>query len=521
MYVREKTTGLTAILVASLFVSGVSCSSNEQQMDARAPAVGPPGARTAGPSRTTDSEITRAVTAQFERDPGIDAKQIEVTTENGIVQLTGSVYDLLSKERVARVAETVRGVRAVDNRLSLFTPQRFDQDVVHDISNTLLMHAATDSLDVHATSANGVVALAGKVASWQEKQLVERLVKSVPGVRAVDDRLVVSYPTQPGDTRIKDDVKSRLRWDALIAQDPLNVTVTRGDVYLSGQAGTAAERSRIYSDAWVTGVRTVDVSGVVIDPASHDPALRSATAPRPSDRAIEQAIVDAAVYDPRVKSYDIRPEVSDGHVTLLGIVDSLEAKLAAESLARNTVGVLDVRNDIQVKGNHPQTDEARAERIRSALAIDGATRTGEYQVAVADGNVTLSGTVDNYYQSAKAAELAGAVNGVKHVDVHLTVKHPARAYVYLDSVDPYEPRVESWVSAPERIVTRTDAQLAQDIRRELASSTFVSDRYVNVRVIEGVATLTGQVDSWSARATATEDALLGGAKAVYNRLAVR
>lgn len=53
------------------------------------------------------------------------------------------------------------------------------------------------------------------------------------------------------------------------------------------------------------------------------------------------------------------------------------------------------------------------------------------------------------------------------------------------------------------------------------TETAVNDHYVDVRVTEGAATLTGLVDSWGARAAATEDALLGGAKAVYNRIEVR
>jgi len=514
-------------LAAGALACSLACScSKEPETQASAPgnpATSGPGPQAAARSARllTDDQIDQGVVDQFERDPGIDAKQISVTTKNGIVELTGTVNDILSKERVARVAETVRGVRSVDNRLDLYLPQRDDQDIDHDVSTALLLNAATDSLDIHGDSNHGTVTLTGNAQSWQEKQLAERLVKGVTGVRAVDDQIAVKYATERGDTDIKDDVQSRLHWDALLSEDPITVSVGGGNVYLTGEVGSAAERSRAYADSWVANVSSVDVSGIVVNPARRDTALRSAGPARRSDVDIAQAIEDSAAYDPRVKSFEIRPEVKGGVVTLFGIVDNLQAKLAAESLARNTVGVVEVRNRIQVTTDVPQTDQARAERIESALAINRATSPGTFHVVVDDGTATLGGAVDNFYEAARAAEIAGTVSGVTHVDNQLTVRHPAKGFVYLDYVAPYEPYVESWVYYPGRTPKHSDSEIAKSIRKELATSPFVKASSIDVRVHHGTATLTGKVNGWGQRSAATEDALQGGAIAVNNELQVK
>lgn len=340
-------------LVAAL-ATLASCTSGLQQTHEREPGWVQPLSNIGHEEELADSRISRDVGERLEKDPGIHRRGIVVTTDGGIVQLTGTVPDLLSKDRAAGVAGMVRGVRAVIDQLEVSAPERADADVEQDVSELLKAHAAIASFDVGVTTTSGLVTLKGNVESWVEKALAEILARSVPGVQTIDNQLVVMAPAQRSDATIEDDVASRLHWDALVGPDPLLVKVRGGRASLAGMAGSTAELSRISSDAWVDGVRMVDVSGVLVEARLHDPALRSDTAPWPSDAKIAKAIVDAAILDPRVKSYEIQPEVNDGTVTLLGIVDDPEARLAAESIARDTVGVVDVHDQIQLRPSRPR-----------------------------------------------------------------------------------------------------------------------------------------------------------------------
>jgi osmotically-inducible protein OsmY len=62
--------------------------------------------------------------------------------------------------------------------------------------------------------------------------------------------------------------------------------------------------------------------------------------------------------------------------------------------------------------------------------------------------------------------------------------------------------------------------LQQEIEDELWWSPFVDANEVKVEVENGVATLTGAVDTWSERNAAAENALEAGAIQVRNRLDV-
>jgi osmotically-inducible protein OsmY len=466
----------------------------------------------------TDPQISEAVLRQLHRAPVIDARNVDVSTVDGIVQLRGTASDLLSKERIARVAETVRDVRAVSNLVRLNVPKRDDRMIASDVTNALDLNAATASLGIVPSSNDGVVTLTGNVGSWQEKQLAERIAKAVRGVTAVENHVGVTYAMPRGDDQMAADVKSRLHWDTLVDDQRISTTVENADVFLRGQVGSAAERSRAYADAWVTGVRSVDVSGLTVDPSVRNLDIRNPSNDHPSDADIAQAIVDAAVYDPRVRASDLRPQVASGVVTLRGIVDNLQAKLAADSIARHTVGAREVRDLIQIRSEKPSTDRDRAERIRSALLIDPVTDTDPISVDVKNGVAELHGSVGTYLESAEATQLAAGVSGIAGVENHLDVRRPEAEPS--GNALAYDPYVESWTYIPRKVV-RSDATIARDIENELSSTPFVDPKAIDVQVHGGSATLTGKVHSWKQRTAATRDAFEGGAVAVDNRLQVR
>jgi len=459
----------------------------------------------------SDTAITAAVARQLEREPGIDERLISVVTADGIVQLTGTVHDLTTKDRAARGAETVLGVRAVVDRLNLDVPHRDDREVAADVLSVLRDDAATDQLDITAASTNGIVVLKGNVQSWQQKELAARLTKEVRGVVNVDNELNVNYGVHRTDRQMREDVESRLRWDSRVDPTHIYVGVSDGRVRLTGRVGSAAERSRALEDAWVSGVVSVDGNGLFVDPAMEHREIRSARLVMKSDHEIAQAIVDAAFYDPRVESTEIKPDVTGGIVTLRGIVDTVQAKLAAEALARNTVGVVKVRDLVEVRSNEPETDAERSGRIESALAISPVTGASKVEVSVVAGRATLSGTATDEYARARAAQIAGSVAGIREVDNQLTVERPPKGYGHGACRGPYEPFAADY--APET-ASRADTEIARDIELELRSNPYVDNGQVKVKVTAGAATLSGTVDSWQARRAATEDAFQGGALAV-------
>ena len=93
-----------ACLVASL-AAGLACASN-------------PSSRTAG-EYVDDKVVSAKVKAALVGDPTTKAYQIGVNTFDGVVQLSGFVDNHAQVDRATEVAQTVDGVKDVDNELKV------------------------------------------------------------------------------------------------------------------------------------------------------------------------------------------------------------------------------------------------------------------------------------------------------------------------------------------------------------------------------------------------------------------
>jgi hyperosmotically inducible protein len=66
-----------------------------------------------------DAAITAKVKTALIGEPGLKALKIDVDTANGVVTLTGSVDSAQNLDRATQVAQSVEGVKSVDNRLNV------------------------------------------------------------------------------------------------------------------------------------------------------------------------------------------------------------------------------------------------------------------------------------------------------------------------------------------------------------------------------------------------------------------
>ena len=66
-----------------------------------------------------DASITASVNAELARDPQLSALRINVDTDKGRVMLRGTAPNAESRERATQLAQAVKGVVSVDNRLEV------------------------------------------------------------------------------------------------------------------------------------------------------------------------------------------------------------------------------------------------------------------------------------------------------------------------------------------------------------------------------------------------------------------
>ena len=69
-----------------------------------------------------DSAVTAKVKAAILAEPGLKMLQINVETTKAVSTLSGSVDSQLGSERAQQIAAAVSGVKRVDNRLSVKSP---------------------------------------------------------------------------------------------------------------------------------------------------------------------------------------------------------------------------------------------------------------------------------------------------------------------------------------------------------------------------------------------------------------
>jgi osmotically-inducible protein OsmY len=264
---------------------------------------------------------------------------------------------------------------------------------------------------VQASVNGGKVTLTGKVDSWAESQLATTVAKKVKGVRQVDNNIALEYKTDRIDGEIATDIAQKLRYDALVNDALIESRVKDGVVTLLGTVGSALEKTRAYNDAWVAGVKSVNTEALTVDPNADPDALRKDKFTDKTDAQVKEAVQDALVYDPRVNSFNVVASVSHGTVTLAGTVDNLEARRAAEEDARNVVGVWRVTNKIMTRSQVISSTVLDA-NVKWALIADPVVDKYEINTTVRDGQVTLQGTVDTYYEKMRAENVVADLTGV-------------------------------------------------------------------------------------------------------------
>jgi osmotically-inducible protein OsmY len=302
------------------------------------------GFEATGVAAPSDENVRQAVASELQTDRHLVASGIAVAVHSGIVELTGTVPALSGRERAARVAAAVRGVRAIVNRVRVATPPKHDKLVASDVRAALQSTVALANMPIGVRVADGVAELSGSISTWDEQQLAGRVVRGVPGVRFCENELTWRRSIKRSSAVITADVRSRLDWDPLVEHASIWVSARGKRVSLAGTIGSPVERKRAIALAWVKGVISVDAKALVIDP-KHRPDA-NVRAGFPTDADISATIVLLGPELPSSIAGTWTASVIDSVVTLRGTVPTPTEKIAVDGLVRSVVGVTDVRNEI-------------------------------------------------------------------------------------------------------------------------------------------------------------------------------
>jgi osmotically-inducible protein OsmY len=139
----------------------------------------------------TDTELARAVREALEWDAFVPDEKIASTVSMGIVTLEGLVQTWTQRADAERVVRGLSGVRGVINQISVSAKAVDPVRIKNEIEEALERQAEREARRIDVTVKDGVVTVAGRVRSWAEKNAIDRVVGFAPGVRRVDDQLLV------------------------------------------------------------------------------------------------------------------------------------------------------------------------------------------------------------------------------------------------------------------------------------------------------------------------------------------
>ena len=467
----------------------------------------------------TDTDVNKAVETALFVDNYVPASQVDVVTAEGIVTLTGAVNNLLAKERAVQLAESINGVRAVIDRVTVTPSARRDAEIKSDVEQALMDDPAVGRYDVHITVTNGVVTLTGTVDSYAQRRLAPEVAKAVRGVTDVKNQIAFSMAGAGPriDTEIAAAVQRLLDMDIWVYARLIKVNVTDGVVHLTGQVKSAIGKRRAIADAWSAGAHDVDSTGLQVTTWLGPRRQRDFLGSTKPDPTIASDVRTAFLYDPRLKATNVTVTVEYGAATLNGVVDNLAAKQAAEADAYNTVGIWNVINFIKVRPVAVPTDADLTRRIEVAFRRSPYLEFSPIKVTVRHGIVTLSGAVDSIAERSQAAAVASHISGV--VEVHnFVLAMPATQREVLNPPDLKLNLPPPMVAFP---LSSRDQMIQLAVEYQLRWNSFLNATEVRVAVDNGIVTLTGTVDSWLESGAAEDSALKGGASKVINNLKVR
>lgn len=152
----------------------------------------------------TDARIESAAEATYVFKTYLKDDVIRVDSNDGIVELTGTVAEESHKSMAQEAVRALPGVKRVDNKLVVeanSTDKYSDAWLSLKIKGALLYHHNASAIKTQVIVKDGIATLRGNVPSVEEKQMAERYVQNVKGVKEVHNEMTVNsqaaaQPTQ-------------------------------------------------------------------------------------------------------------------------------------------------------------------------------------------------------------------------------------------------------------------------------------------------------------------------------------
>jgi len=221
---------------------------------------------------------------------------------------------------------------------------RSDAEIRQEVQQALEAAPGLRDAGIVVSVDDGVVTLTGEVATSEERAAAVEAVRRVAGVLDLANDLDLATPegrgrstTQvPSDTEIALAVRQALRWRAPVPHECIRSTVTNGHVTLEGAVDYWHQREAVaHLVRGLAGVR-----GVTNRVEVQAPAVKVEDVQEEIEKALEEWAEEEAKR--------VQVAMSDGTVTLAGVLSSRAEVEAVVAAVRAMPGVAAVENRLQI-----------------------------------------------------------------------------------------------------------------------------------------------------------------------------
>ncbi len=201
----------------------------------------------------SDSSLRQSILDELEFEPSIDANDIGVAVEDGIVTLSGHVPNFSQKQAVERVVARVKGVRGIAEEIEVRYPGGSgiaDDEIARRVLDTLKWSTQVPDGKVQVTVQKGWVTLSGKLDWNYQKVGAANAIGDLNGVTGVTNKITIRPQVTSLDVRKR--IEEALKRSAEVEARDITIDVAADKVTLKGRVKTWNERWLVEDTAWAT-----------------------------------------------------------------------------------------------------------------------------------------------------------------------------------------------------------------------------------------------------------------------------
>ena len=182
---------------------------------------------------------------------------IKTVSKDGVVTLTGTVYDDSHKTLAGNTVAGLPGVKSVDNQLKINGEQpaeHSDTWISMKVKSALLFHHNVSGTGTKVYVKDGVVTLQGEASSLAQKELTTEYAADIDNVKQVKNEMTIAKAPPTPDSTVSDkiddasitaQVKGALLSHRSTSALKTHIVTADGVVTITGIAKNAAEISLV------------------------------------------------------------------------------------------------------------------------------------------------------------------------------------------------------------------------------------------------------------------------------------